>query len=67
MRSSAGVSRCGVDCIRFRAVSEDARGRDISTQRRSDGLVFGKTPCAFMRSSRTAHVVCQRVVELGRT
>ena len=66
MRSSAGVSRCGVDCMRFRAVSEDASGRDISTRLRSDCLAFGRAPCAFMQSSRPAHVVRQRVVELGR-
>ncbi len=67
MRSSAGVSRCGVDCMRFRASSEDGNGGDNSTQRRFDSLAFGTAPCAFMRSGRPAHVVRQRVVEFGRT
>ena len=47
MRNSAGVSRCGVDCMRIRTVSEEAGGRGDSTQRRFDGLAFGRAPLRF--------------------
>ena len=51
----------------FGPVSEDASGGAIPRSGRFDSLAIGTAPCAFMRSSRPAHVVRQRVVELGRT
>ena len=48
MRNSAGVSRCGVDCMRIRTVSEEAGGRGGSSNWPFDGLTFGRAPWAFM-------------------
>lgn len=56
IRSSAGVSRCGVDCIRRRTVAEDACGRDNSGRWRFDCLGLGRAPCAFTRSTCPANV-----------
>jgi hypothetical protein len=43
-RSSAGVSRCGVDCMRFRTVAEEASGREDSTHWHFDCLASRMAP-----------------------
>ena len=42
----------------------EIRFEGTQADRRFDGLAFGRACCAFMRSSRPAYVVRQRLVEL---
>jgi len=44
MRNSAGVSRCGVDCMRIRTRSEEAIGRRSIVYARFRGLASGSVP-----------------------